>query len=100
MSAVEKILQFLKSRKTSVNSKDLANHFLIATSTANKALAKLESQGYAKKIKTQSGNHWIYCHQLHVAVPAKTNQSQKPAATYRRAMPIQNSYPNVRGYDD
>jgi len=100
MFTPEKVLNFLKNRKTPVTSKELAHHFLLNTSTINRALAYLENTQHAKRIKTKGSHQWVYCHNVRVAIPENTNKESQSAASLRWSRPIQNSYPNVRGYDD
>jgi predicted transcriptional regulator len=94
MSTVEKVERFLKERKTPVNTKLIANHFLMSMSAIQRALKELENAGKAQRKRKANTHYWT---RTPVAVPSETPKLHNPPAFNR---PIQNSYPLIRGYED
>lgn len=99
MSTKEKVAKFLQERLRPVNTKHIADYFLMSKDAIHMALRKLENEGKAVRQKEGSTFYWTWKREATkpVAVPREAVKLSVPA-TYSR--PIQNSYPQVRGYDD
>lgn len=101
MSAVEKIKTYLDGRKSGVSPQELADRFLINISTVRRALKQMEKNGHAKKIPHKTTYRWVSTKSaLSVAVSERVTEIISTSARILYNRPIQNSYPQVRGYDD
>lgn len=104
----EKIYRYLLNRKTEVTTNDLASRFGRSASHIRKVLSLMQEEGKVKNMGSRTPRWKIvyeneYLKQKRaealrsVAVPGEAIKlSDTP--TYKR--PIQNSYPQIRGYDD
>lgn len=100
MSVLEKVTKHLATHKSPITTKQLADRFLVAPSTINGVLRKLEEHGKATRVKVNKIDRWSYkTPPIIVAVP-KEPDPPKPPSIHTFNRPIQNSYPAVRGYDD
>lgn len=99
MSTKEKVAKFLQSRVTPVNTKYMADYFLMSKDAISRALKELENEGRIICEKKKSTFYWTWKRSASrpLAVPPQTPKlSNTP--NYNR--PIQNSYPAIRGYED
>jgi hypothetical protein len=79
----------------------VAHQFLITIKTANAYLRQLHEDGHIVKTKKSRHVYWGRIEQDAVAVPARVNTEPRPTSpVIHRPLPIQNSYPHIRGYDD
>ena len=95
MNALEKVEKYLREHKKPVSVNTIACHYLVRTSTVQKALNELKAQGRAasQPAPRPKGTKQSYLWRF-VAVP------KAAPATPRRPAPVIQSYPHVRGYDD
>lgn len=104
----EKIYHYLLNRKTEVTTNDLAFRFGRSASHVRKVLALMQEEGKVINLGSRTPK-WKVIYEknyfkeerteapMSVAVPERAIKlSDTP--TYKR--PIQNSYPQIRGYDD
>lgn len=96
-SANEKVLSYLTERKLPVTVDQIADYFLLSSTTVHQALRRLEDEGKAQRHPplrrgARKATPWSLARAM--AVPAVAASSAvQPAAAVR-------SYPNIRGYDD
>lgn len=99
MNTGEKVVRYLRDRKTPVHMHDIAHHFLLSTSTVGKALRTLEREGKVTRTYQGKAAYWLWNHTRldAVAVPQKPHpvQQRQPTPVIR-----QTSYPHIRGYED
>lgn len=104
----EKIYQYLSSRKTEVTTDDLAFRFGRSAKHVRKVLSIMQMEGKVRNLGSRNPR-WKVGHEIKdseqkraeppmpMAVP-KEVVKLSDTTSYKR--PIQNSYPQVRGYDD
>jgi DNA-binding transcriptional ArsR family regulator len=99
MNAIEKVERFLKERKSPVSTKVMADYFLMSMSAIQRALKELENAGKAQRKRKANTHYWTWKKETAqlVAVPRGAVELSIPSAYSR---PLQNSYPQIRGYDD
>jgi len=100
----EKIFKYLQTHKKAVTSRQLADRFLSSATSVATVLRKLEGEGLAYSKTVNGKKFWSLNRSVSdtVAVSEEhvvSQPSRSPTIVPQRR-PIQNSYPNVRGYDD
>jgi len=93
MASKERICEFINERKRPVEAAVVAHHFLIGIPAATTHLKRLYEEGKVTKERKSKHVYWGRI-ETPVAVPESPLVSRIPA------LPIQNSYPHIRGYDD
>lgn len=123
MAAADKIEKYLKSRKTPLSPKQIAEYFMYARATVSQALCELEQAG---KVTRTTQNTWHINRIRSVAVPVVgVEPAPEPVQPVRNLWPAEpvpddvlepvqphdprrgtydrpmvNSYPHIRGFDD
>lgn len=98
MNALEKTEKYLREHKKPVSVDTIACHYMVRTSTIQKALNELKAQNLAisERIRKPDGKTffsvWRY-NQRSLAVPRQIDQTP-------RHPNFESSYPNIRGYED
>lgn len=101
MHTREKLEKFMRERKRESTTAMLAAYFMVASSTINTLMTRLENEGKVSKTKGKNGkNLWRWIDQ--VAVPNKPVAKQQPQSNQiiGKAFKATTSYPHVRGYED
>lgn len=105
----EKVLEYMKTHKNPVTTRQIANYYIVAVSSVATVFRELAKDEIVTLHQLGGKNYWslnrftkIKAAPLPVAVPddVDTTQPRKSPAIVPRPRPIQNSYPNVRGYED
>lgn len=102
MTVKEKLEQFMRDRKRSVDTATLAAYFMVSTSTINRCMKELEDAEKVQKDTTSRGKYvWSWNYRLDVAhKPIAKLQPQRAPVSCGTPFKAPTSYPNIRGYDD
>ena len=98
MNALEKTEKYLREHKKPVSVDTIACHYLVRTSTIQKALNELKAQNLAisERIRKPDGKTffsvWRYNRRSLAVSPHADQVARRPN--------FESSYPNVRGYED
>lgn len=98
MSTEEKVRRFLNERKTPATAKAISDYYMVSKSAVQRALNDLERA--SKVTKTKKGGSFLWAWDRGLTAPVDRNLPNKALLDSVRSRPIQNSYPQVRGYDD
>lgn len=94
-----KILSYLLTHSNPVTTAQLAKRFMRSQSQVRKVLNELKQEKQTISITIGKTIYWkrLGSDEPPVALPKRANTIQRMVPFNR---PIQNSYPNVRGYED
>lgn len=114
LTTQDKVAKYLREHRRPVSSKTLSNHYLISISAVQRTLKTLSDKGLVAKQRIGSRHtvwSWNHDHPAPTTVSKQDIPNPQPRPTDKntestalldsvRSRPIQNSYPQVRGYDD
>lgn len=104
----DKVIDYLKTHKKPATTRQIANYYIAAVSSVATVFRELEKDGLATVQTIGGKNYWSYNRiseikapdPVAVPEPVAPPQPSRPPTIIPRPRPIQNSYPNARGYDD
>lgn len=104
----DKVVEYLKTHKNPVTTRQIANYYIVSVSSVSTVFRELEKDGIVNVHRLGGKNYWALNRFTAIKAPdpvavpddVDTAQPRKSPAIVPRQRPIQNSYPNVRGYDD